>query len=351
MRTGIRRSLFSALVFGVLSSGGAVLSDESSFRSPPTPTTVSPEAQVLLASPPETPFLDSSIKGPEEWAELNAWVDATAGPQIDQLIEATGVQVRVLDIAGVTVREVTPPKIAPEREDRLLIEFHGGGYVVLGGKSGITDAVLMGRAAATRTWAVDYRMAPEHPYPAAVEDGLAVYRAALETYDPSNIAMFGTSAGGGLATAVAIAARDEGLPLPAAIGLNTPWSDLTKTGDTYYTLDGLDRVLIRYDGMLEQMAEVYADGLDMKDPGLSPVYSDFESGFSPTILISGTRDLFLSNTVRQHRALRRAGVTAELHVFEGMWHGFRGIPESQEAVGEMEAFFAAQFEAADQSDG
>ena len=130
--------------------------------------------------------------------------------------------------------------------------------------------------------------------------------------------------------------------MPAAIAPGTPWSDLTKTGDTYFTNEMLDNVLVSDDGWLGDAAKLYANGHDSKDPMLSPVYGDFR-GFPPTILTSGTRDLFLSNTVRVHRAMRAAGVDAELQVFEGQSHGQYqadpSSPESKEYFAEVARFF------------
>ena len=119
--------------------------------------------------------------------------------------------------------------------------------------------------------------------------------------------------------ALVLRAKQENLPLPGAIAPGTPWSDMTKTGDSYFTNEGIDNLLVSYDGWLKQAAELYADGHDLKDPMLSPVYGDV-TGFPPTFLTSGTRDLFLSNTVRMHQKLRQAGVKADLMVFEGMSH-------------------------------
>jgi acetyl esterase/lipase len=156
------------------------------------------------------------------------------------------------------------------------------------------------------------------------------------------MAIFGTSTGGGMTLAMILRAKQEGLPLPAAIAPGTPWADLTETGDTYKTNEWLDNVLVSYNGYLRHAAELYANGHDLKDPQLSPIYGDF-SGFPPAILTSGTRDLFLSLTVLTHRKLRRAGVEAELQVFEGMSHAQYNFdafaPETKETFTEIAKFF------------
>ena len=137
-------------------------------------------------------------------------------------------------------------------------------------------------------------------------------------------------------------AEKEGLPLPAATAPGTPWSDMTKTGDTYFTNEMVDNVLVSNDGWLGDAAKLYANGHDLKDPMLSPVYGDFQ-GFPPTILTSGTRDLLLSNTVRVHRKLRDAGIDSFLQVFEGQSHAHYlrddTAPETKAAFAEITGFF------------
>ena len=157
-----------------------------------------------------------------------------------------------------------------------------------------------------------------------------------------NVGIFGTSTGGGMTLAMVLRAKMEHLPLPGAIAPGTPWSDMTKTGDSFYANEMVDNVLVSDDGFLHAAALLYANGHDLKDPLLSPVYGDMH-GFPPTILTTGTRDLFLSNTVRVHRKLREAGVEAVLQVFEGESHAqyYRDInaPETKEYNAEIAGFF------------
>ena len=156
-------------------------------------------------------------------------------------------------------------------------------------------------------------------FPGALDDGMTVYKAALKTTDPRNIAVFGTSAGGALTLQMMLRAKQEGLPVPGAIAPGTPMSDATKTGDSFYTNEMIDNVLVSPDGFCHAATVVYAHGHDLADPLISPVYGDMH-GFPPAILTTGTRDLLLSNTVRVHRKLRQAGVDAQLQVFEGQSH-------------------------------
>ena len=309
----------------------------------PVPSTISKEAQafiegsnsISLPKPPSTPSTDQEWKQAQK--TMNAHVEGMFGAFFATPSARRMMNERV--IAGVTVREFTPENLPASKRDKVLIFLHGGAYVYFSGEVGAFEALTMAQQGQYRVVAVDYRMPPEHPFPAAVDDTVAVYKALLKSYQAQNIGIFGGSAGGGLAAATVIAARDSGSPLPGAVALNTPWSDLSKTGDTYFTNEWVDTQLPTYEGPLGAAARLYAGKYDLKHPLLSPVYADYDKGFPPSILISGTRDLFLSCTVRLHRKLRQAGVPAELHVFEAMWHGFANVPEGQEANAEIVAFF------------
>lgn len=195
----------------------------------------------------------------------------------------------------------------------------------------------------TKVISIDYRMLPDYPFPAGLDDVIAVYKEVLKTHSPNNIGMFGTSAGSGLTAAAMFKLKELNLPQPAVIGLGTPFMDITKTGDSYFTNQGLDNFLVTYDNLLKSIAQLYSGAHDMKNPLISPIYGDFSKGFPPTILTSGTRDLFLSNTVRTYQKLREADIEAYLQVFEGASHAFYlqvlDSPESKLAYQEMARFF------------
>jgi epsilon-lactone hydrolase len=259
---------------------------------------------------------------PKSAAEWKAWVGKLADGAIrglPGLKEKLGVTSEPAVIGGVKVYRVMSKDVPEANKNRLLINVHGGGYVLNPGEASITEAVLMAGFTHIPVIAIDYRMPPDFPYPAAMDDAMAVYKEVVKTVDPNRIGMFGDSTGGGMTLAMTLRAKAEGLPLPAALAPGTPWSDLTETGDSYFVNNGVDNVLVSYSGWLGDAARLYANGHDLKDPQLSPVYGDFR-GFPPTILTTGTRDLFLSNTVRVHRKMRDAGVDADLIVFEGLSH-------------------------------
>jgi acetyl esterase/lipase len=222
-------------------------------------------------------------------------------------------------VAGVPVHWLTPKKERNSPGKALFVYIHGGAYVFMGGDDGAREAAIITAASGIDTISIDYRMPPEHPHPAAVDDVQRVYAELLKRYPAKAIVMGGTSAGGGLTLAAVHRLKAAGLPLPAALYLGTPWADLTKSGDTLYTLEGIDRQLGTYDGILGAAAMLYAGDTPLTDPLLSPIYGEF-SDFPPSYLVSGTRDLFLSDTARVAQKMRAAGVEVQLNVFEGLSH-------------------------------
>jgi epsilon-lactone hydrolase len=309
----------------------------------PVPTSVSEQAQQ---------FLGMDIFGggaervvPEDiagWRALIRETDellvAVIGAQIEHL--RSSVQSRL--VGGVPVFVVTPEGVDEGDTEPIYLDIHGGSLLMGGGKACEVMARRVAAQVQMQTWSVDYRMPPDHPYPAALDDVLAVYRGLLSVRAPQLIVIGGGSAGGNLAAALMLRARDEGLPLPAALVLLTPEADLTESGDSFQTNLGIDNVLTE---SLADSIALYAGDHDLRDPYLSPLFGDLTAPFPPTFLQAGTRDLFLSNTVRMHRKLRAGGVDAQLHVFEAMPHGgFFGAPEDDELTEEIRRFLTAHVE-------
>jgi len=308
----------------------------------PVPTDeVSPQLQTLIGNP-YPPIFNADPKTPAEWKALIEMRAASVIANIPAMAEKLGVTYQPTTVAGVKAYIVTPKSLPEINRNRLLVHVHGGGYVFGPREAALPEALLMASFGGFKIISVDYRMPPDFPYPAAMDDAMAVWKEAVKMASPANMAIFGTSTGGGMTLAMVLRAKAEGLPLPAAIAPGTPWSDLTKTGDSYQTNEWADNILVTWDGWLGRAAKLYAGNADLKDPYLSPIYGDFH-GFPPTILTTGTRDLFLSNTVRVHRKLKRAGVIAELNVYEGMSHAQYGAdpnaPETREAFTDIAVFF------------
>jgi acetyl esterase/lipase len=314
---------------------------ERSIRVPPT---ISPHAQAVMAAGVALvgPRLDNPVTYPPPddaaaWKARIAEMDAAivtgfAAGALD--IPAT---IEVQEIAGVHVNVITPEGVAAGDDAPILLDIHGGALIAGGGEACRLMNTSTAARAGLHTWGVDYRMPPDHPYPTPLDDCVAVYRALLEVRRPEKIVVGGGSAGGNLVAAMLLRARDEGLPMPAALALFTPEIDLTESGDTFDTNAGVDYVLVE---RLTASIALYAGDHDLTHPYLSPIFGDV-SGFPPTFVQAGTRDLFLSNAVRIHRKLRDADVDAELHVWEAMPHGgFFGAPEDAEMGVELRRFLA-----------
>jgi epsilon-lactone hydrolase len=304
-------------------------------REIPVPTSVSSEAQAVLAAGladrPDWPPPDDT----QGWLTLRGLSEeANAVRQSSQ--QTTVARDDSCDVDGVTVYAVSPID-AIDGDPRIYLNFHPGALVMGGGESCREFCRSTALDLGMNVWGVDYRMPPEHPYPAALDDGVSVYRALLREHLPEHVVVGGVSAGGNLAAATILRARDEGLPLPAAAILVTPQIDLTESGDTFQTNMGVDTVLTK---SLMPVNLLYAAGHDLCDPYLSPLFGDFKAGFPPTFLSAGTRDVFLSNAVRMHRRLRAAGITTDLNVFEAMPHGgfLANTPEDDDLQNEINQF-------------
>jgi monoterpene epsilon-lactone hydrolase len=310
-------------------------------KSIPVPSDVSPEMQAIIAQPLR-PNWDNPPTTPDAWRQLADKLAAALGPEVAPMAERLHVNVQPDTIDGVKVYRLTPEQIPTRNANRLAIHVHGGCYVLNPHEAALPEAVLLAGFGQMKVIAVDYRMPPDAYFPAALDDAMTVYKAAVKMTDPKKIAVFGSSAGGALTLEMMLRAKQEGLPLPGAIAPGTPMSDVTKVGDSFQTNALVDNVLVSPDGFCDAATRFYAQEHDLHDPMLSPIYGDM-NGFPPTILTTGTRDLLLSNTVRVYRKLRQAGVDAVLQVFEGQSHAqfYRDdrVPEVKEAFQEIAGFF------------
>jgi acetyl esterase/lipase len=307
-------------------------------REIPIPAHISQPARDFLAlagMAPGVPEPEGTTQ--QEWdAAAAGWNDRIM-PGIEAMLTQIPIAPETVTIGACQVHIATPPGLPAACARYAFLDIHGGGLVFGAGRFARAMAVFRAASLGCRVFSVDYRVPPAHPYPAALEDCLGVYRHLLARHAPAEIAVSGLSAGGNLAAAMLLRARDEGHALPAAALLLTPELDLTESGDSFHTNRTIDVAL---PNGLPRANALYANGQDLAHPYISPLFGDFEQGFPPTFLQTGTRDLFLSNTVRMHRALLRARQTAELHVWEAMPHaGFGGAsPEDVEMQTAMRDF-------------
>lgn len=301
----------------------------------PPPSTVSEQARAFLSqkmsAAPEPDINDKA-----------AWRDhiAAGNSFLTEIMAAAAApfpaEIITHQVGEIPVYEIVPESLNPAFEHCAILYCHGGAYIHGSGMAGAYMGQPLASYSQMRMFAVDYRMPPDHPFPVGLNDTVAAYRWLLDRFQAAHIGVAGGSAGGGLAAAFVLKARDMGLPMPGAAILATPEAHLTQSGDSFNANRYVDPVLV---GSLDASIALYADGHDLTDPYLSPIFGDFSKGFSPTLLNCGTRDVFLSNTVLFHRALLKAGIEAELHVWEAMPHGgFFGSPEDQEVFAQQAIF-------------
>jgi acetyl esterase/lipase len=247
-----------------------------------------------------------------------------------------------LDIEGMPAVRARPLRSDP---DRTILYLHGGGYCVGSWQSHRGPITHLAVAADAQVYAPNYRLAPEHPYPAALKDALAAYRWLLSTgLTPSSIALAGDSAGGGLALATAIAICDSDLPAPSAIVLISPWVDLR--GDTPSMTENVRIDPVWRAAWSRQCAAMYRDGHDSSDPGCSPLFASHQ-GLPPILIQTGTDEIIVDDSIRLDASCHEAGVEVTLQVFQGLWHDFQThagiLEEADRAIAQIAAFLDAHW--------
>lgn len=270
----------------------------------------------------------------EGWIALQSAVQRRYAATVAKKVMPKAASVETVMVDQTVIHVATPDTM--DREGFAYVDLHGGALVFGGGDACRASAQVEAQKHGVRCYGVDYRMPPDHPYPAALDDCLTAYRYVLERHLPYNVIIGGRSAGGNLAVAMLLRGREEGLPMPSALVLLSPELDLTESGDSFGVNQMVDVVL---PGSLMSCNHLYAGEADLGHPYLSPLFGELD-GLPPTFLQTGTRDLFLSNAVRMHRKLRRANIPVELHVCEAMPHGgFSGeAPEDLELIQDVKLF-------------
>ncbi len=248
-----------------------------------------------------------------------------------------GMRCDPVQIDGLAAEWIAPPGAS---RDRVIHYLHGGGYCIGSLASHRALIARLAAACGARALAVEYRLAPEHPFPAAIEDAAAAYRWLLASgIDPSRIVIAGDSGGGGLAVATLLALRDAGDPLPAAAVCMSPWLDLACQGPSIVINAGADLVVTR--AWLETLAAAYLAGADARAPLASPVYADL-TGLPPTLLQVGSTEILLDDATRFARRAQAAGVSVTLDIWQGMFHFWQAfaaeLPEGRQAIDRIGAF-------------
>jgi epsilon-lactone hydrolase len=231
-------------------------------------------------------------------------------------------------IGGVNTIEVT---IRDADATNVVLYFHGGVYVIGSASASVPLASELARRAGTKAITVDYRLAPEHPYPAAVEDARGVYEGLLgQGVDPSQVALAGESAGGGLAVATLLSLRNDGLPLPVCAFVMSPFADLTLSGETLLTKEADDPILTPK-GVRLRVPD-YVNGADPAEPLISPVFADLR-GLPPLLIQAGSHEILLSDALRLAATAATADVRVTLDVTPGVPHVFQGFAAALDEAG------------------
>lgn len=246
----------------------------------------------------------------------------------------------IVDLAGLPALEARPRGRKPER---TVLYFHGGGYCVGSWATHLGPITHLAEQAQATVYAPNYRLAPEHPHPGALDDAMRAYRWLLERgIPPGRTTLAGDSAGGGLALAAALSIRDSKLPPPASVVLLSPWVDLTGDSDSMKRNVHIDPML--RPGWPQQCAREYLAGHDAEDPACSPLFARHR-GLPPILIQVGSDELIVDDSTRLAERCRKAGVDVTLHLYEGFWHDFQshaGLLEiADRALGEIAAFIEA----------
>ena len=265
---------------------------------------------------------------------LGAFERLTPGPP-------RGTVTKAIEAGGVTASSIATPA---SRSDRCLLFLHGGGYTTGAASNYRHFTWRLAAAARAQVLAIDYRLAPENPFPAALEDAVASYRWLLtDRPDGSRIAIVGDSAGGGLAFALFLKLRDEGLALPAAIVALSPWTDLALTGASLAQNARADAVVDPHRAV--EFAQAYLAGADPRTPYASPLYGDWRNA-PPALIQVGADEVLRDDSVRMAEKLRASGCDVELEIWPGMphvWHLLAPVlPEARRAIARIGAFLDAR---------
>ncbi len=295
------------------------------------PTTISPEWEPVL----EAIGADRSKSAPAP-DDLAGWRDiqdariVARAPRAARTVARFGATYEEIEIGGVPVLEITPEHRVSKTKFGVFL--HGGAYVSNSARTAIAGAAQFAQATGLSVFSIDYSLAPHVKWQHVTDEVVSVLAGLVEAgVDSDDIVVFGESAGASLAAGSVLKMRDQGMSMPAALILWSPWSDISETGDTYVTLRNAEP-FYTYEHYLRSAALAYADAADHRHPYVSPVYGDYTKGFPPTLIQGGTKEIFLSNFIRHYQAIDQAGQRVKLDLYEGMPHVFMTVlPDTTEA--------------------
>jgi epsilon-lactone hydrolase len=299
------------------------------------PPTISAEAQQVLKALIEAKPYAMQFPAPDDlagWERVYDVAEARNRDQAEKTLAASHATVTEVQMGGVTVEDIRPH--GWNDNGKVLVYVHGGGYCLFSARSTFPVAVPMAKATGLRIVSVNYTPAPRAHFEEIQQQIVSVFDALIEAgYAMRDIAIYGESAGGALTASTVLNLRDQNKGMPAAAVFWSPNTDLSSRDDSTVTLDPDDPILT-YSTLLVNGSKAYAGDVAVDDPRVSPLYADLSKGFSPALIVVGTKELLLSSSVRFCQALEAAGQSVKLDVYEGMWHAFPqyGLPESKVAV-------------------
>lgn len=303
------------------------------------PATLSPQAQKVLRAFSHKDTLEA-YPGENDvatWQKYWDYNEKKWQPLNDSVVRDFKPQIKDTLMGGTPVLDIRPADW--KHRKKVLIYLHGGAYTLFSARTMLIGAVPVADVTGLRVISVNYTNPPKFKFHQILNQVIQVYNALLsQGYKAADIGIYGDSAGGGLSAGSVLKMRDDGIAMPAVVVLVSPWSDITETGDTYFTLKDKDPILA-YGNSLNESALAYAPAAEHKNPYVSPVYGDYTKGFPPTLIQGGSKEIFVSNFIRQYQAMDQAGIPVKLDLYEGMWHVFQEInyylPESKIALGKF----------------
>ena len=299
------------------------------------PPTISAEAQESLKALIEVKIYATQYPAPDDlagWEKVYGVAEARNKDQAEKSLAASHATATEVQMGGVTVEDIRPH--GWNDNGKVLVYVHGGGYCLFSARSTFPVTVPMAKATGLRMVSVNYTPAPRAHFEEIQQQIVSVFDALIEAgYAMRDIAIYGESAGGALTASTVLNLRDQGKGMPAAAVFWSPNTDLSSRDDSTVTLDPDDPILT-YSTLLVTGSKAYAGDVALNDPRVSPLYADLSKGFSPALIVVGTKEMLLSSSVRFYQALEAAGQPVKLDVYEGMWHAFPqyGLPESKIAI-------------------
>ena len=269
-------------------------------------------------------------------AATRAEVAAEFAPRIERALDRYPVEVREVTLGDIDCLDIVP---RANRRPGTVLYCYGGGYIMGSPREDLVVSAALAAHAGVRVVAPWYRLAPEHPYPASIDDCMAVHAAVLDDPSCGPLAVVGESAGGNAALCLLRRSMEAGATMPVGVALLSPWSDLTHAGDSHRSNDGRDPTLTL--DLVRQAARIYSGGRDLADPELSPLWGTWSGPLPPVMITTGTRDLFLDQNLTLATVLETARADVTLRVWDDLWHVFEfydELPEADRSLRDISAF-------------